>query len=347
MSGFAEARARVLGARDALVAQAIAVDAAAGRPAPLASAPVIPLGRAPCLRRLSDVRLRFDPATPGVPWPALRDAADGLFATAAPRVGYAEAILAHEPERWMFDGRHHRLVAVHEADESLTLTFGPGSYFATLDSCEVLAHEMAARPDAPGLRDAIGHPGALAARSAGLSACAVTIVVRDDGPRVYLVQRSHTVAVAPGLAHVVPAGEFQPWADRAWDDPGTFRIEAMLERELLEELGGVPEDQAAPAFLDALVAGGCADAFTWGVFADAVSWKPELVCALVFDGWPFDDALGPLVPTSAEGTLVGGVDGIPFDDLPAWLAPDSGLVPTARAAVALALRDRDRLLAGR
>ena len=322
------------------------MDAAAGHPAPLPSAPVIPLGRAPRLRRLSDVRLRFDPAAPDASWAALRAAAGRLFETVAPRLGYAEAILAHEPERWMYDGRHHRLIGLHEADGSLTLTFGPGSYFATLDSCEVLAHEMAARPDALDLRDAIGHPRALANRSAGLSACAVTIVLRDDGPRAYLVQRSQAVAVAPGLAHVVPAGEFQPWADRAWDDPGTFRIEAMLERELLEELGGVPEDELAPAFLDDLVAAGCAEVFTWGVFADALSWKPELVCALVFDGWAFDTALGPLVATSPEGQLVGGVDGIAFDDLTSWLAPDSGLVPTARAAVALALRDRDRLLAG-
>jgi hypothetical protein len=337
----------VLAARDTLVAQAIVVDAAAGRPGPMAMAPVVPLGRSSRLRRLSDVQLRFDASMADAPWGALRGAAAGLFDSAGPRIGYAETILANEPDRWMFDGRHYRLVRLDEAGDRLGLTFGRGSYFETLDSCEALAHEMAARPGSLQLRDVIGHPGALAARSAGLSACAVTFVVRDDGPRVYLVQRSATVAVAPGLAHVVPAGEFQPWADRPWDDPSTFRIEFMLERELKEELGGLSETEDAPSFLDALIDAGYADAFCWGVFADALSWKPELICALVFDAAAFDDALGPLVTMSAEGSLIGGIEGVSLSDLPAWLAPDSGLVPTARAAVWLALRDRDRLLSGR
>lgn len=339
MPSFAELRATVRAhRRDLSVA---VMRARPGRH--LEGIPVyLPRDGVPHARPLAALRFAARDRAPALDWGALRSAAAQSFSTQGPRLGYTELVRAAEPERTLWNGDMYRLLDVQRDGAAITLGFGQGSYFETFDCAQGLALEWAAGGTA--LRDAFGDPFAFGARSSGCGICALTLVRRESGPRFYLLRRSPRVAVAPNQVHVVPAGELQPLPGRPFFGPG-FDPVSPLNNELLEELGGMPEDQPHVDALGPLLQTGAARAFTWGVVVDCLTLKAEVLCALVFDAFAFDATLGPLPEQVDEGGIIGGQEGLRFDrdTVRARIAaPDT--VPLAQLTLALAWRDRDALL---
>lgn len=341
MSRFAEARRRVLDDRAALAR-------AAARYYGRVFSGLVPVlmpgpGIAPPIA-IDAVRLVHRDAT-APDWERHREAVGDLFDPRPPRVGYAEAIAEHEPHRSLWNGAAYRLVDVSARADGLELGFSAGCYFDGLDTGEILAHELAARPDDLALRALHPDPFDLSTRSTGLAVSAVTIVRRPPGARFYMVRRADSVAVAPGMVHVVPAGEFQPRVAEGIDFGGAdFDVVALVERELSEELGGVAEEASRAEHLAGHIASGGAALWTWGVTIDALNLKPELLCALVLDEPTFDHLVGEVVVDGVEGRVLVGDDGLGlrFDEARVErFVGDPATVPFAAATLALAWRDRD------
>lgn len=348
---FADARAALLRRRGELCR--LAAQQTPGLVAP--HIPVIaPPGGCPPAVPLEAVELRQGSA-PAPDWEGLRDAARGLFAPRGPRLGYAEAVLAHEPGRRLWNGAVHRLVAARRPDHedrargddggpvpALVLEFATGEYFATIDTCEVLAHELAARPQDRRLRSLHPDPFDFRSRSTGLAVATLTIVTDPRGPRVFLIRRAPDVAVAPGMVHVVPAGEFQPTDD----GEGALDLVGLIGRELQEELADVDERESSGEPLRALLESGDARAWTWGVFVDALTLKAELLCALVLGPEALASIAGSRITSGVEGTLLSGDGtGLPFDaETLGGFVEAEDTVPFAAATLSLALRDRERIL---
>lgn len=344
--GFAEARRLVLRERGRLTREAAsaASHSLVDERVPVLAPPggvgaPLPVGRVSLVEAVS---------VPSPDWQAMRERAAGLFDVDGPRLGFAEAIARAEPDRALWNGAAYRLVSARRSNDGLELAFGAGSYFEAIDTCEVLAHEWAARPAAPLLRALHTDPFRFETRSGGLAVSALTIVRGSAGDRCFLIRRAPDVAVAPNMIHVVPAGEFQPGRGRTVDFAAAdFDLVAIVGRELAEELGGTDEDASTSAALRRLVDTSRARLWVWDVTLDALTYKPELLCALVLDEAGLAECVGAIVRDGPEGEILADAvgAGVSFDrdTVEAYVA-SVNTVSFAAAILGLAWRDRQVLL---
>jgi transcriptional regulator with XRE-family HTH domain len=254
--------------------------------------------------------------------------------------------------------------------------YGYTTYFAMVDVCEAVAHEIAAAwlrhdgdaarisPSELPFRALIGDPFDLSRRPVLPSVD--TLTIRHDARRgrssLLLHRRnSDNVAVAGGMTHIIPAGVFQPAGIAPWNIRADFDIWNNILRELSEEFLGNPEhdgssgepidyDAEEPfASLNAARRDGQIRVWYLGMGLDPLTLAGEILTVLVIDADVFDQVFANVVAWNSEGDVVFGADGsvgVPWrrDTVYRLLAAEP-LAPAAQACVELAW-DHQNLLLG-
>lgn len=227
----------------------------------------------------------------------------------------------------LFEDRHAwRLVGVDWSAGSLA--FGDTTYFQCADVFESLAHELAyvaldadGRPaPVPSLRDLpfrrlVGSPFDLSRRP--VMPAVSTLTIRRDGDSAeFLMHRRdpRAVAAAGGMLQVIPSGIFQPSSLLPAARAADFDLWRNIQRELGEELLGMPEadghgrpvDYASGPFgvLDEARDAGQVRVWCLGVALDALTLVGEILTVLVVDADVFDHLAYDFVDRNDEGQVV-------------------------------------------
>jgi len=310
------------------------------------------------------------------PYPAIVTGREAAAAAVRPLVDpfrrearYSHALRALDPPALFENRLGYRLTAL-QTDGAITLEFADTTYFAMLDVCEAVAHELAgavsAAQDEPTpshlwprlpFRRLVDDPLDLGRRPVLPSINTLTLRRSPTGTTFFLHERdARRVAVAGGTAHVVPAGVFQPSSALPEAHDADFDLWRGIMREFSEEfLGqtehdgtGQPLDYAGDEpfrTLDAARDAGAVRVHWLGFGIDALTLAGEILTVAVVDADVFDLVFGDLVPRNAEGAVVGagspGAIGIPFTEQEIGRRR---LAPSAEACVGLAWEHRGELL---
>ncbi len=283
-----------------------------------------------------------------------------------PITRYSDALVRIAEMDQLFDGVVYRLVDVELGDDVKQLTFSRSSYFAYLDTCEVLAFEAerrraaGKRVDGRGsYRRALKDPFDCRNRVTSLGVNTLTIRVEGRRGGFYLHQRNpKSVVNNSSQLGLVPAGEFTP-SDRSAEALVHDRdIWRNIMREYAEEFLGADDAQgqggrwidyrgASPyRELEQARVAGKVRVKVLGLGIDPLPWKPELLTVCLIDADVFD-AVFPVVPDhNSEGTILAGNghDGLPFDaPTVARYCAESTISPNAKACLSLAWRSRAEL----
>ena len=287
---------------------------------------------------------------------------------------YCHAIQDLDPPS-LFENRvSYRLLDVICDRGGQEQAYGDTTYFAMVDVCEVVAHEIAAawlRHDGNAariklselpFRALIGDPFDLSRRPVLPSTD--TLTIRRDtraGRSSLLLHRRNpdNVALAGGMTHVIPAGVFQPSGIAPRIISADFDIWHNIVRELSEELLGNPEHNGSGepidygaeepfASLNAARRDGQIRAWYLGTGLDPLTLAGEILTVLVIDAEVFDEVFADVVSWNSEGDIVFSADGsvgVPWrrDTVYRLLATEP-LAPAARACLELAWDQQDLLL---
>lgn len=262
--------------------------------------------------------------------------ATGRFTT------YAEA-LGELARPSLFENRPcYRLLSVSPAGNSADLSFGIGTYFDVINTCEAVAHELAAVAedrrvitlDHLPFRSLIGDPLDLSRRAVlpAISALTIRRGTHTEAPRCVLHMRDgESVAHGGGLYQVMPVGVFQPAGNGPTNQATDFDLWRSMAREYSEEFLGQPEHRSSGGGID-YDNWGCYQTLTnalhdgtvtghWmGLGIDPLSLVADLLVVAVFDGDMFDALFPRLVTTNEEGTVINGDSvepgavGLPFTE---------------------------------
>jgi len=290
-----------------------------------------------------------------------------LAGLARPYHRYTAAIRDLDAPR-LFDNRYTWRLAGLDWSQP-RMDFGDTTYFATMDICEALAHEMAYvhlgdqgeltgrranLRDLP-LRRLVGDPFDLTRRAAIPAISTLTIRGGDD-PTFLLHRRdSKHVAIAGGMLHVIPSGVFQPSSVEPACATADFDLFRNLMREYSEELLGMPEangdgcaiDYAAGPFAEMTAArdAGKLRVDLLGVALDALTLAAEVMTVCVIDPEVFDVWAADFVSANDEGTIVN--QRLAFDEATITEVLNSGrIAPAAAGCLTLAWKHRDHILGG-
>lgn len=247
------------------------------------------------------------------------------------------------------------------------MVFADTTYFGAMDVCEPVAHELAyVALDADGgvaahpvMRDLpyrrlLGDPFAFARRP--ILPAISTLTIRRDGDRAeFLMHRRdpRAVAAAGGMLQVIPSGIFQPSSILPAARAADFDLWRNIQRELAEELLGMPEadghgrpvDYGAGPFavLDQARADARLRVHCLGVALDALTLIGEILTVLVVDADVFDGLAADFVDRNDEGSVV--AEPFPFTEAGVRGLLDSGRVaPAGAGCLELAWRWREQLL---
>jgi transcriptional regulator with XRE-family HTH domain len=288
---------------------------------------------------------------------------------------YCHAIRDLDPPS-LFENRiSYRLLDLSHDRDQHEQTYGHTTYFAMVNVCEAVAHEIAAawlrrdgnaariKPSELPFRALIGDPFDLARRPVLPSTD--TLTIRHDtarGQSSLLLHRRNpaNVAVAGGMTHIIPAGVFQPSGIAPWNIKADFDIWHNILRELSEELLGNPEhagsagepigyDAEEPfASLNAARRDGQIRVWYLGTGLDPLTLAGEILTALVIDAEVFDQIFADAVAWNSEGDVVFGADGsigVPWRrDTVYRVLTSEPLAPAAQACLELAWDHQDLLL---
>ncbi|MFF0822440.1 XRE family transcriptional regulator [Micromonospora haikouensis] len=315
--------------------------------------------------RLAEVPDAPPPALDGTEREAARMLPDESLMRSYPR--YTRAIRDLAPPRLFEDRFAWRLLGVDWS--ARRMAFGDTTYFGCADVFESLAHELAyVALDADGhpasdptLRDLpyrrlVGDPFALDRRP--VMPAISTLTIRRDGARAELLlhrRDPRAVAAAGGMLQVIPSGVFQPSSLLPAAREADFSIWRNVQRELAEELLGMPEadghgrpvDYTAGPYglLDEARADGRLSVHCLGVALDALTLVGEVLTALVIDAPVFDRLAADFVDRNDEGQVV--AERYPFTAEGVRGLLGSGRVaPAGAGCLELAWRWRDVLLGG-
>lgn len=220
---------------------------------------------------------------------------------------YHAAVESYDRPGLFFDSKAYRLVDLRQTVATHELVFEVDTYFNAYDSQIVLGYEavrakISGRDMSAAFKHRDGGPSNLLNRSAAASVITLTVVVRPEGPRFLMHWRDPAlVASGGGTYHVTPAGEFEPSElspSGLHDDLDLWR---NIMREYAEEYLGHKDYTMAGGwsidyrntspfreFREARASGGL---WPWylGVVMDPLTWKPEIMTVVVFDGVVYDD----------------------------------------------------------
>jgi transcriptional regulator with XRE-family HTH domain len=287
---------------------------------------------------------------------------------------YCQAVRDLDPPS-LFENRvSYRLLDLTGDRSSQEQTYGYNTYFAMVDVCEALAHEIAAawlRHDGNAahirlselpFRALVGDPFDLPRRPVVPSTD--TLTIRHDprpGCSSFLLHRrnSDNVALAGGMTHILPAGVFQPSGVAPGIIREDFDLWHNILRELSEEILGNPEhngsggpidyDAEEPfASLNAARREGRVRVWYLGTGLDPLTLVGEILTVVVIDDEVFDQVFADIVTWNSEGDVVFSADGsvgMPWrrDSVYRLLATEP-LAPAAQACVELAWDYQDLLL---
>jgi hypothetical protein len=285
---------------------------------------------------------------------------------------YSQAIRALAKPSLFENRGSYRLLGLDWDSAGAHMRFGYTTYFDMIDTCEVMAHEIASASARKGTAEKVTfddlpfrqHVGDLfdfQRRTILPSVNTLTIRRAPEGDSFFLHRRgSAHVAVAGGTSHVIPAGVFQPSGIAPWNMAGDFDIWRSILREYSEEMLGNPEhDGSSGAPIDyyaeepfrTLNEGrrqGKVRPWCLGVGIDPLVPAGEILTVTVIESDVFDKAFKGMVATNAEGSLYpseAGSVGI------AWNAPnvrkvqtDEPLASAAAACIALTWKHRALIL---
>jgi transcriptional regulator with XRE-family HTH domain len=287
---------------------------------------------------------------------------------------YCQAIRDLEPPS-LFENRvSYRLLDIAGDRGRDEQTYGYSTYFAMVDVCETLAHEIAAawlRHDGNAsrirlselpFRALIGDPFDLSRRPVVPSTD--TLTIRRDARRgcsSFLLHRrnSDNVALAGGMTHILPAGVFQPSGVAPRTIRADFDLWHNILRELSEELLGNPEhngsggpidyDSEEPfGSLNTARKDGRVSVWYLGTGLDPLTLVGEILTVVVIDAEVFDQVFADIVAWNSEGDVVFGADrsvGVPWRrDAVYRLLATEPLAPAAQACIELAWNYQDLLL---
>ncbi len=287
---------------------------------------------------------------------------------------YCQVIRDLEPPS-LFENRvSYRLLNITGDRGSYEQTYGYTTYFAMVDVCETLAHEIAGawlshdgnagriRLSELPFRALIGDPFDLSRRPVVPSTD--TLTIRHDprpGCSSFLLHRrnSDNVALAGGMTHILPAGVFQPSGVAPRIIRADFDLWHNILRELSEEILGNPEhngsggpidyDTEEPfASLNAARRDGRIRVWYLGTGLDPLTLVGEILTVVVIDAEVFDQVFADIVTWNSEGDVVFSADGsvgVPWrrDTVYRLLATEP-LAPAAQACIELAWDYQDLLL---
>ncbi len=249
--------------------------------------------------------------------------------------------------------------------------FGQMGFFDAVDTNEALAHEFAAHhlsidsdretvmPRASmrrlTFRKLIADPFDLGRRP--LMGAIGTLTIRGgDSPSVVLHQRdSASVSGGGGMAHLLPAGIFQPSSVIPAAIAADFSIWRNIQREYAEELLGHDEydgsgkpiryDELEPfTTMDEALRDGHIRLFCLGVTLDALTLAGDILTVAVIAPDTYDALFANAVETNSEGSMPARA--FPFEENTLmWLSESKRLSPGAAAALHLAWSNRKVLLA--
>ena len=251
------------------------------------------------------------------------------------------------------------------------MRFGQMGFFDAMDTNEALAHEFAAQHlaldrDSETLmprasmrrlkfRTLVADPFDLSRRP--LMGAIGTLTIRGgDSPSVVLHQRdSASVAGGGGMAHLLPAGIFQPSSVIPAAVAADFSIWRNIQREYAEELLGHDEydgsgkpiqyDELEPfATMDEARNRGRIRVFCLGVTLDALTLAGDILTVAVIAPDTYDQLFANAVETNTEGSMPARA--FPFEENTlTWLNESRKLSTGAAAALQLAWSHRKVLLA--
>ncbi len=251
-----------------------------------------------------------------------------------------------------------------------SMHFGQMGFFDAVDTNEALAHEFAAQhlaidsdretvmPRASirrlTFRKLIADPFDLGRRP--LMGAIGTLTIRGgDSPSVVLHQRdSASVAGGGGMAHLLPAGIFQPSSVIPAAVAADFSIWRNIQREYAEELLGHDEydgsgrpiryDKLEPfTTMDEALRDGHIRVFCLGVTLDALTLAGDILTVAVIAPDTYDALFANAVETNSEGSMPARA--FPFEENTlTWLSESKRLSPGAAAALHLAWINRKVLL---
>jgi hypothetical protein len=218
-------------------------------------------------------------------------------------------------------------------DTGFVLHFGPGRYFDALDTTDVLGYETALLtlisrghrrtlrkidPMKGSYRQWLGDPFDFTRRCAIPGICTLTIRRGNPSSTFILHERNpERVALAQGVTHVTPAGEFQPKDMSIRASVADLDIWSNMVREYSEEFLGIERAQGQPLdtreddrlrranaqLQDAYTTGEIIVRFL-GVGLDPLTWKPEILTVAIFSETAFDKIFADIVHQNEEGRLV-------------------------------------------
>ncbi|WP_156756029.1 helix-turn-helix domain-containing protein [Actinokineospora pegani] len=302
---------------------------------------------------LDEVRLRWvEAAQPG----ALEvEHLVPLTDLGVPYRGYSRAVRDVVRPRLMENRPSYRLT---EVGPGASFGFGMTAFFSVFDVKQAVAHEFKAAwaaggREAPGwdelpVRRSIGMPFDPAAllMSPGISTLTIRRGRRGEHTFVLHERDSAKVADGGGLAHVLPAGEFQP----ATADPrADLSLWNTIMREFSEEFLGDPEhdgvdpvDYTRPPFtrFEAAKRRGRFRVSHYGLVMEPLELGAGQLTVAVVDGDTFDVLFADRVAVNDEGAV--GRD-VPFTD-EAVRRLEPRLSGSALTLLRLALRDRRSLV---
>lgn len=288
---------------------------------------------------------------------------------------YSQAIRALAKPSLFENRGSYRLLDLTWDSAGGQMRFGYTTYFDMIDTCEVMAHEIAAawsarsNPDDKVTLDDLPfrrHVGDLfdpSRRTILPSVNTLTVRRGPEGDSFFLHRRgSARVAVAGGTSHVIPAGVFQPSGIAPWNMAGDFDIWRSILREYSEEMLGNPEhDGSSGAPIDygseepfrTLNEGrrhGKVRPWCLGVGIDPLVPAGEILTVTVIDSDVFDVAFEGMVARNTEGDLYEseeGSIGIPWTPRNVRkVQADEPLASAAAACIALTWKHRDLILGG-
>lgn len=286
---------------------------------------------------------------------------------------YHEAIDAYDrPAAW-FNGGSYRLIQVQPTGGTLEMKFTDARYWEMIDTTESLFFEASlihARSHGKTIigryRRFLNDPFDFARRCAIPGIDSLSIRLGTSSASFYVHRRiPGQVASAQHVIGIVPAGEFQPsddsWAAKSSD----FDLWKSVVREYVEEFLGHEDargsygapinymDDAPYSGLFRAQLSGEIRSYLLGIALDPVTWKPTILVRSIFPAKLFDRLFSGMVRDNQEGILElpsrrrmaeGPFEGWPFDhESVIAYASDIGVLPAARAGLALAWHHREAL----
>lgn len=251
--------------------------------------------------------------------------------------------------------------------------FGVMGFFDSMDTNEALAHEMAMHHLARdnhgdvsatraswrrlAFRKLVGDPFDLSRRP--LMGAIGTLTIRaGESPSMVLHQRDGArVAGGGSMAHLLPAGIFQPSSVMPESVANDFSIWRNIQREFAEELLGHVEydgsgqpidyEHTEPfATMDAAMNDGRMRVYCLGMTLDALTLSGDLLTVAVIEPELYDELFGEAVQSNDEGSIPARA--VPFESHTIERLREMGqLSPGASAAIHLAWKHRDVILGRR